>query len=110
MNGIDTILLEQPTNIKMADKVVQPFKLVKLAGAVEELKKVIWSSLTTHTCPFDTKTSLGTDEPSRMIRSLPTMVLYDDKGLDIFDKITYHPDYYLTNSEIEICQQYGRHY
>ena len=37
-----------------------------------------------------------------MIRSIPTMVLYDDKGLQIFDKITYSPDYYLTMSEIDV--------
>jgi hypothetical protein len=83
------------------------FKLIKLAGAVEELKTEIWNRLTTFGVEFDTKTSLGIDEPARMIRSLPTLVLYDDKGLEIFDNITYHKDYYLTNSEIEICQRYG---
>lgn len=81
--------------------------IIKLAGAVEESRKAIWSKFTSHTVAFDTKTSLGIDEPSRMIRSLPTLVLYDDKGLGIFDKITYHADYYLTNSEIEICKKYG---
>lgn len=35
------------------------------------------------------------------------MVLYDDKGLEIFDKITYHEDYYLTNAEIDILQTYS---
>ncbi|KAJ3253699.1 hypothetical protein HK103_000357 [Boothiomyces macroporosus] len=32
------------------------------------------------------------------------MILYDDKGLEIFDKITYDKDYYLTNAEIEVLQ------
>jgi EasF-like predicted methyltransferase len=38
---------------------------------------------------------------------LPTMILYDQKGLEIFDKITYHEDYYLTNSEIDILETYA---
>ncbi|KAI9206856.1 histidine-specific methyltransferase, partial [Polychytrium aggregatum] len=36
------------------------------------------------------------------LRSIPTLVLYDDRGLDIFDKITYLDEYYLTNAEIDI--------
>ncbi|KAI9001906.1 hypothetical protein BC832DRAFT_601763 [Gaertneriomyces semiglobifer] len=39
------------------------------------------------------------------IRSIPTMVLYDDKGLDIFDQITYIDEYYLTNCEIDILKR-----
>lgn len=38
---------------------------------------------------------------------LPTMLLYDEKGLQLFEKITYNPHYYLTNSEIEILQQHA---
>lgn len=45
--------------------------------------------------------------PVVMIRSLPTMILYSDKGLDIFDKITYSSDYYLTASEINILKIYA---
>ncbi|TPX36358.1 hypothetical protein SmJEL517_g01524 [Synchytrium microbalum] len=41
------------------------------------------------------------------IRTIPTMVLYDDKGLDIYDKITYVEDYYLTNAEIDIFQNHA---
>ncbi|CCG81205.1 Putative uncharacterized protein [Taphrina deformans PYCC 5710] len=49
-------------------------------------------------------------EPSTIITSLrdgtlPTMLLYDEKGLQLFEKITYNPHYYLTESEIEILQQ-----
>lgn len=36
------------------------------------------------------------------------MLLYDDKGLDIFDKITYDKDYYLTNAEIDILKTNAR--
>jgi EasF-like predicted methyltransferase len=41
------------------------------------------------------------------VRSLPTMMLYDAKGLEIFDKITYNSDYYLTNAEIDILKRYS---
>jgi uncharacterized SAM-dependent methyltransferase len=45
--------------------------------------------------------------PTAMLRSLPTMLLYSDAGLDIFDRITYNPDYYLTNAEIDIFERYS---
>ncbi|KAJ2831926.1 hypothetical protein GGI24_001417 [Coemansia furcata] len=35
-------------------------------------------------------------------RSLPPLLLYDDAGLELFDRITYLPEYYLTGCEIEI--------
>ncbi|KAI8324090.1 hypothetical protein GQ54DRAFT_296376, partial [Martensiomyces pterosporus] len=37
-------------------------------------------------------------------RSLPTLLLYDDHGLDLFDHITYLPEYYLTDCEIEVLK------
>ena len=41
---------------------------------------------------------------ARQPKSIPTMVLYDDKGLEIFDQITYCKDYYLTDAEIDILK------
>jgi uncharacterized SAM-dependent methyltransferase len=41
------------------------------------------------------------------LRSIPTLVLYDDNGLEIFDKITYIPEYYLTNAEMDIFKEYS---
>ncbi|KAJ2806654.1 hypothetical protein H4R21_000780 [Coemansia helicoidea] len=37
-------------------------------------------------------------------RSLPLVLLYDNVGLDLFDRITYLPEYYLTNCEIDILR------
>ncbi|KKY27484.1 hypothetical protein UCRPC4_g01079 [Phaeomoniella chlamydospora] len=34
-------------------------------------------------------------------KSMPTLLLYDELGLKLFEKITYLEDYYLTNAEIE---------
>ncbi|KAI0971375.1 DUF323 domain protein [Xylaria arbuscula] len=38
-------------------------------------------------------------------RKLPTLLLYDEKGLQLFEKITYLKEYYLTNAEIEVLQR-----
>lgn len=37
-------------------------------------------------------------------KSLPTILLYDQKGLQIFDRITYLEEYYPTNAEAEILK------
>jgi uncharacterized SAM-dependent methyltransferase len=42
-------------------------------------------------------------------RSLPTLLLYDEAGLKIFEKITYLDQYYLTNAEIEVLETYASH-
>lgn len=33
---------------------------------------------------------------------MPTLLLYDEKGLQLFEDITYLEEYYLTNAEIEV--------
>ncbi|KAJ2457538.1 hypothetical protein GGI02_006120, partial [Coemansia sp. RSA 2322] len=37
-------------------------------------------------------------------RTLPTVLLYDNAGLELFDQITYLPEYYLTNCEIDVLR------
>lgn len=37
-------------------------------------------------------------------KKLPTLLLYDELGLRLFEKITYLDQYYLTNAEIEILE------
>lgn len=34
-------------------------------------------------------------------RRMPTLLLYDEKGLQLFEEITYLEEYYLTDAEIE---------
>ena len=36
--------------------------------------------------------------------TLPTVILYDEPGLKLFEKITYLDEYYLTNCEIAILK------
>ncbi|KAM0236340.1 hypothetical protein ACHAPO_004972 [Fusarium lateritium] len=43
--------------------------------------------------------------PDNGPRKLPTLLLYNEKGLQIFEDITYLDEYYLTNYEIEILKK-----
>jgi Histidine-specific methyltransferase, SAM-dependent len=45
----------------------------------------------------------GLDQPYNN-KTIPTLVLYNNRGLQLFDQITYLPEYYLTNAEIDILQ------
>ncbi|KAK7538111.1 histidine-specific methyltransferase [Phyllosticta citribraziliensis] len=40
-------------------------------------------------------------------KTLSTILLYDEVGLRLFEKITYLKDYYLTNAEIEVLETYA---
>lgn len=40
-------------------------------------------------------------------KTLPTLLLYDEKGLRLFEEITYLDEYYLTNQEIWMLQNYA---
>ena len=40
-------------------------------------------------------------------KTLPTLLLYDDKGLKLFERITFLDQYYLTNQEIEILENHA---
>ncbi|OJD40368.1 uncharacterized protein BKCO1_1000233 [Diplodia corticola] len=40
-------------------------------------------------------------------KTLPTLLLYDEAGLRLFEKITYLDEYYLTNAEIETLEAYS---
>ena len=41
-----------------------------------------------------------------LLKSLPTELLYDDAGLQLFDQITYLPEYYLTAAEADILSKF----
>ncbi|CAJ0870185.1 7806_t:CDS:2 [Entrophospora sp. SA101] len=46
----------------------------------------------------------GLNKPENVIKTIPTFLLYDDRGLQLFDEITHLKEYYLTNAEIEILK------
>jgi EasF-like predicted methyltransferase len=80
-----------------------------MSNTDESLKKSAIELLSVKSVYFtDSRIIRSGGNPSKtLIRSLPTMILYDHKGLDIFNKITYDEDYYLTNAEIEILQNHS---
>lgn len=41
-------------------------------------------------------------------RSLPTVLLYDTRGLKLFEEITYLDEYYLTNAEIDTLSSHAK--
>lgn len=42
-------------------------------------------------------------------KSLPTLILYDEEGLQKFEEITYLDEYYLTNDEIDVLVMSAAH-
>lgn len=40
-------------------------------------------------------------------KTLPTLLLYDDDGLKLFERITYLEQYYLTGQEIEVLTEHA---
>jgi uncharacterized SAM-dependent methyltransferase len=52
----------------------------------------------------DLTESLVASYLGRNPRSLPSTLLWDDVGLDIYEQITQSPDYYLTRAESEIIR------
>ncbi|KAI2781114.1 C-type lectin protein [Daldinia loculata] len=43
--------------------------------------------------------------PQEGRRKLPTLLLYDERGLQLFEEITYLEEYYLTNYEIQVLRR-----
>ncbi|TPX61959.1 hypothetical protein PhCBS80983_g00811 [Powellomyces hirtus] len=84
-----------------------PVSIIDLRGNTsvsnteENLKSSIIKSITSKDVVYRNKSH------ETLVRSIPTMVLYDDKGLEIFDKITYVPDYYLTEAEIDVLKNHA---
>ncbi|KAF2396540.1 hypothetical protein EJ06DRAFT_483372 [Trichodelitschia bisporula] len=40
-------------------------------------------------------------------KTLPTLLLYDEAGLKLFEEITYLDEYYLTNAELQVLEMYA---
>ncbi|KAI1078348.1 hypothetical protein F5B20DRAFT_591981 [Whalleya microplaca] len=51
---------------------------------------------------------LGLREPNADgLRSLPSLLLWDEQGLKYFEQVTYVPEYYLTNIEIDLLEKHS---
>ena len=92
------------------------FTLVDIRGQTKNsnttavLSQMITLALSNKTVPYHDGTG-NIKNPSggesRLLRSIPTLVLYDDRGLELFDQITYLDEYYLTNAEKQIFETWG---
>lgn len=40
-------------------------------------------------------------------KRMPTMLLYDEQGLKLFEDVTYLDEYYVTNAEIEVLDTHA---
>ena len=40
-------------------------------------------------------------------KRMPTLLLYDERGLKLFEDITYLEEYYLTTAEIEVLEKHA---
>ncbi|EME40669.1 hypothetical protein DOTSEDRAFT_74272 [Dothistroma septosporum NZE10] len=49
----------------------------------------------------------GLSQPDGVEKNLPTLLLYDNKGLKLFEEITYLDQYYLTGQEIYVLERYA---
>lgn len=47
------------------------------------------------------------DAGAGQAKRLPTLLLYDEQGLKLFEDITYLDEYYLTNAEIEVLTNHA---
>ncbi|KAI6089217.1 hypothetical protein F4821DRAFT_257367 [Hypoxylon rubiginosum] len=62
--------------------------------------------------PLDLKESIrsGLREPdTNGIRSIPSLLLWNEQGLRYFEQVTYAPEYYLTNIEIQLLREHSVH-
>ncbi|KAF2774158.1 hypothetical protein EJ03DRAFT_1440 [Teratosphaeria nubilosa] len=41
------------------------------------------------------------------LRSFPSLLLWDERGLKYFEEVTYAPEYYLTNTEISLLERHS---
>ncbi|KAH6718083.1 C-type lectin protein [Leptodontidium sp. MPI-SDFR-AT-0119] len=51
---------------------------------------------------------LNSLNPQEGPKRLPTLLLYDERGLQLFEEITYLEEYYLTNAEIDVLRNSAR--
>lgn len=53
------------------------------------------------------RTSLGGGPSGQDAPTFPSLLLWDEEGLKLFEAITYSKDYYLTAAEIEVFEHHA---
>jgi L-histidine Nalpha-methyltransferase / hercynylcysteine S-oxide synthase len=57
--------------------------------------------------PLAEKTREGLKDGTDTGRSLPSMLLWDARGLQLFEAVTFLDEYYVTRTEIDILERYA---
>lgn len=88
----------QPVEAETSSRHLTPYKTMATNGATQILD--IRTGATEFDILQDIKKGLRPENGGE--KKLPTLLLYDEAGLRLFEKITYLDEYYLTNAEIEV--------
>lgn len=57
--------------------------------------------------PLDESIRSGLQVPAGAEKTLPTLLLYNEEGLKLFERITFLEEYYLTGQEIKVLEKYA---
>ncbi|KAJ3126601.1 hypothetical protein HK098_007356 [Nowakowskiella sp. JEL0407] len=91
-----------------ADVQIIDIRKTKFSNTEENLQSLIVHSLSTKNVAYEDPRFRNSEKSqTSLLRSIPTLVLYDDRGLEVFDQITYIPEYYLTNAEIDVFENHA---
>lgn len=80
----------------------QPSKIAKAGTNIIDIRRVKYE----HNILEDIRKGLRPQDGGE--KTLPTLLLYDEAGLRLFEKITYLDEYYLTNAEIDVLNRYAQ--
>jgi hypothetical protein len=88
---------------------IQP-RLAAMSPALVSRSTVDIIDIRSSDAPFSAEQAIhdGLNPPEGGARSFPTVLLYDTKGLQLFEEITYLEEYYLTNAEIELLTAHAK--
>ena len=84
--------LDHSDTIKLKTAAKQAAKILDIRGPQNEISLI-------------QEIHKGLNVPQGQEKSLPTLLLYDEAGLKLFEDITYLDEYYLTNAEIQVLEQ-----
>jgi hypothetical protein len=89
-----------PAAAKASSRDLTPYRTMATSGDTPILD--IRTGATEFDILQDIKKGLRPEDDGE--KRLPTLLLYDEAGLRLFEKITYLDEYYLTNAEIEVSR------
>jgi hypothetical protein len=99
--GLDSGLYEKNSPYGQKEH-TKPTKLSADATLQEQVPQPTWAA--SQGCENSEIQQLISQKLRLSPRSLPSLLLWDSLGLDLYDKITQSPDYYLTRVEADVIR------